>query len=352
MKLSRILIVALCLFLVSFIAFAGGGRQAADQGQHRVAVLLMGMLGDLSYNDLLKEGTDRAERDFGVDVRFFEAQGPAEYESNLIAAIAGRFDLIICQGSAYITILAQHAPEHPNQKFAITDAIMNPIPPNVTCAAFAPNEGQFLVGAAMAMFATKTQIPGVTGERRVGWIAGLESPNINDFWAGFQQGVHYIDPNIQILRAFAGSWSDPIRGKELALAQYDQGVSIIANAASRTGLGLFEAAIERGRFVVGVDMDQYHLAPGHVLTSMLKHIDVGVYTVIESLVRNQFRGGEFIYMDLAANGVGLTDFSTMRRHLGPNFPQDIVDRTDDLARRIVSGEIQVNTFPGIRPWER
>jgi basic membrane protein A len=156
---------------------------------------------------------------------------------------------------------------------------------------------------------------------------------------------------MQILRAFAGSWSDPIRGKELALAQYDQGVSIIANVGSRTGLGIFEAAVERGRFVVGVDMNQDNLAPGHVLTSMLKHIDVAVYTVIESLVKGNFRGGEYMYMDLAANGIGLTDFSVMRAHLGPLFPQDIVNAVEDLSRRIVSGEIRVNTFPGIRPWE-
>lgn len=355
MRLRRVVIVVtLCLLMISLPLFAGGRRQAADQGDRplRIAVCLMGMLGDLSYNDLLKEGTDRAVADFGVYVRIFEARGPADFEGNLMAAIAGGFDLIITQGSPFIGILAEHAPRHPNQLFAITDAIMNPIPPNVTCIAFAPNEGQFLVGAAMAMFATRTEIPGVTGERRVGWITGLESPNINDFWAGFQQGVHHIDPDMTILRAFAGSWSDPIRGKELALAQFDQGVSIIANVGSRTGLGIFEAAQERGRFLVGVDMNQDHLAPGHVLTSMLKHIDVGVYAVIENLVNGHFNGGGFTYMDLASGGVGLTDFAVMRQHLGPLFPEDIVTKVNELERQIISGEIRVNTFPGIRPWER
>jgi len=354
MKKGRVLLIA-ALLVITLTAglFAAPARDAGPNAKKlRVAVCLMGMLGDLSYNDLLKQGTDRAVNDFGVEVKFLEAKGPADYESNLIAAIAGGFDLVICQGSAYISMLAQHAAENPKRLFAITDAIMSPIPPNVTCAAFAPNEGQFLVGATMAMLATRTNIPGITGEKKVGWITGIESPNINDFWAGFEQGVKYIDPSIQILKAFVGSWSDPIKAKELALAQYDQGVSVIANVGSRSGLGIFEAAKERGRYVIGVDMNQDNLAPGNVVTSMLKHIDVGVYTVIESLVKNKFRGGEYMYMDLKANGIGLTDFSVFKKHLGNNFPQDIYNKVQELNKKIISGEIVVNTFPGIRPWEK
>ena len=354
---KRIYAVLIVLVLVSALGLSVcTPRKPAETAQPQkpitVAVTLMGMLGDLSYNDKLKEGTDKAIKDFGVEVKFFEARSAADYEGNLIAAIAGGYDLIICQGSVHISMLAQLAPEYHEQKFAITDAIMNPVQPNVTSVAFAPNEGQFLAGAMMAMLSKRTEIPGVTGEKKVGWITGIDSPNISDFWAGFEQGVQYIDPEIQILKAYAGSWSDPIKGKELALAQYDQGVSVIAQVASRTGLGIIEAAAESKRYVVGVDSNQDNLAPGFVVCSMLKHIDVGVYSVIESLVKNDFQGGGFLYMDLKAGGVGLTDFSVFKAHLGNNYPKDIVDKVEELTKKVASGEIVVNTFPGIRPWEK
>lgn len=318
----------------------------------KVCVVMSGMLGDMAYNDKLKEGTDRAEAELGVTVKLIEAASSADFESNLISACDGDYDFIICQGSGFLNLLATHAPNYPDKKFAITDAIMaQPSPENVLSIAFAPNEGQFLAGAAMAMLTTRTDFPGINEEKIVGWISGTESPNLNDFWAGFEQGVHYIDPDITILKAFAGSFGDPIKGKELALAQYEQGADIIAQVANRTGLGIIEAAEESKLYCIGVDSIQDGLAPGYILTSMYKNIDEGVYAGIKSVVDGTFEGGGFIYMDLAAGGVGLSDFSVFREFWGDQFPEDIVEECSKLEEMIKSGEIKVNTYPGIRPWE-
>ena len=345
------LIFITALLLTSCGGKSDGNGTTADGESVSVAICLAGMLGDLGYNDLLKLGADRATEDFGVTVKMLEASGEADFESLLIAAIAGDYDLIICQGSGYLDMLKEQCPEYPDQKFAITDAILNPTPPNLTCAAFAPNEGQFLVGACMALLTTRTDIPGINEEKRVGWITGNESPNLNDFWAGFEQGVHYIDPDIEILKAYAGSFSDPVKGKEIALAQYEQGADVIAQVASRTGLGIIEAAAEVGKYCVGVDSNQDGLAPGNVVCSMIKRIDEGVYAVIKSVVEDEFQGGGYIYMDLKAGGIDLTDFSVWKEHLGDAFPQDIVDEVMSLKQKIIDGEIVVNTYPGIRPWE-
>lgn len=41
---------------------------------------------------------------------------------------------------------------------------------------------------------------------------------LHDFYTGYEQGAKYIDPDITILQAFAGTWTDPLKGKELTLA--------------------------------------------------------------------------------------------------------------------------------------
>lgn len=333
---------------------AGSEAPAAETENQavKVCVVMSGMLGDLGFNDLLKMGTDRAEQDFGVTVKLIEAANTADFEGNLLAACEGGYDFIICQGPGFSDLLKTASETYPDQKFAITDAVVSPTPANVMCIVFAPNEGQFLVGAAMAMFTTKTDIPGVRGNKIVGWISGNESPNILDFYAGFEHGVHYIDPEITILQAFAGTYSDPIKGKELALAQYEQGADIIAQVANRTGLGIIEAAVETGRFCVGVDQDQDALAPGNILTSMLKQIDEGVYAGIKSVVDGSFKGGGYIYLDLASGGIGITDFSVFREYWGDElFPQDIVDKCEELKAMIAGGEIVVNVNPAYRTWE-
>jgi basic membrane protein A len=281
-----------------------------------------------------------------------EANETADREPNTIACADGGYDLVVAVGSGQLDIVKNAAAQFPDQKFAITDAILYPTPDNVVSIAFAPNEGQFLVGAAMAMLTTKTDIPGINPDKVVGWISGTENPNINDFWAGFQHGVRYIDPDIQILQAYAGSWGDPIKGKELATAQYELGADVIANVAAGTGLGIFEAAQELQKFVVGVDINQDNIAPGFVLTSMIKHVGDGVYKVIESVVNDQFDGGGYIYMDLASGGIELTDFSTFKEYWGDKFPEDIPAKMEELTAKIASGEIKVDTNPDIRFWEK
>ena len=360
MKKARFLLVALVALALGLTACAPKATATPEVVAPTVApakpisvcVSLLGKLGDKSYNDTVAVGMVRAEKDFGITYKMLEANDAAAREPNLLACADGGYDLVIAIGSGQLDITKRAAEEYPNVRFAITDSILYPTPKNVLSVAFAPNEGQFLVGAAMAMFTTKTNIPGVNPDKVVGWITGTESPNIKDFYAGFEQGVHYIDPEITILKGVIGSFTDPIKGKEFANAQYDQGADIIAQVAAGSGLGIIEAAAEQKKFVVGVDTDQDNLAPGWVLTSMEKHVDVGVYNAVKSVVEGKFEGGGYKYMDLSTDAIKLTDFSTFKSVWGDKFPQDIVDKVNELRAKIISGEIKVNTNPDIRFWEK
>lgn len=315
----------------------------------KVCITLPGMLGDKSYNDMMKIAADKAIADFGVEVKLLEAKSPADFEPNNIAAANGGYDLVIILSGQQKDAANKVIPQYPNQKFATIDFAV-PNTKNVYSTLFAANEGQFLVGAAMAMFTKKTNIDGVNDKNIIGWISGTETPLINDFYGGFEQGAKYIDPDIQILKAFAGSFTDPLKGKELALSQYEQGADIIAQVASGTGIGILEAAANKKLFAVGVDLNQDNLQPGYILTSMLKNVDSAAYLFIESLVKDTYKGGEYLYMNLEKGGVGLTDFSVFKSKWGDKFPQDIVDKCNEIANDIKSGKIKVNEVPGVRPW--
>jgi len=172
---------------------------------------------------------------------------------------------------------------------------------------------------------------------------------LHDFYIGYEQGAKYINPDIKILQAFAGTWTDPLKGKELTLAQYEQGADIVMNVASGTGPGILEGAKEAGKYAIGVDLNQDNDQPGSVLTSMVKRVDNACYLTIESVVNGTFEGGTTQYLTLADGGVSLTDFSVIKEYLGDKFPQDIVDRCDELAEKIISGEIVVENYEGFGP---
>lgn len=237
---------------------------------------------------------------------------------------------------------------HPflNIKFALIDGVADSSNTNVISSIFAQNEGSFLAGAVAAMFTTNTSIPNVNANKVVGWVGGMEVPVLKDFFTGFKQGVEYIDPQIKILQSFAGTFNDPLKGKELTIAQYSQGADIVMNVASGTGNGVLEASKEQNRYAIGVDLDQDYTYPGHIVTSMLKRVDRATYLAIQSMVNNTFNGGEVIYLNIENGGIGLTDMSVIKEALGDKFPNYIIDKVKELEDKVKSGEIIVNYYEG------
>jgi len=327
---------------------AASGSAASGGGKIRVCIVYSGSLGDKSYNDSCNEGAQRAAKELGVEVKNLEASSSAdEWKANLLSAAEDGYDLVICSSSNFEEYLKEIAPQYPNVKFAIIDTTVKG--DNIVSVSFAQNQGSFLAGAAAAMFTTKTDIPGVNADKVIGWVGGMDIPVLHDFYVGYEQGAKYIDPDIKILQSFAGSWSDPLKGKELALAQFDQGADIVMNVASGTGPGILEAATQAGKYAIGVDLNQDNDQPGHVLTSQLKRVDTACYSLIESVVQGTFKGNTVSYLTIKDEGVGLTDFSVMRKALGDKFPEDIVTKVDELKSKIASGEIVVNNYEGFGP---
>ncbi|HHY79496.1 MAG TPA: BMP family ABC transporter substrate-binding protein [Thermoanaerobacter sp.] len=320
------------------------GDNAAGSKKLRVALVYSGFLGEKSFNDSAHAGAMRAVNDFGIELKELESKEPAEWESNVVAMASEGYDLVVCVSTQFQDILAKHAPEFPDIKFALIDGVTKG--DNIVSTTFAQNEGSFLAGAAAAMFTTKTQVPNVNADKVIGWVGGMDIPVLHDFFVGYEQGAKYIDPDIKILQSFAGTFNDPLKGKELTLAQYSQGADIVMNVASGTGMGVLEAAKEADKYAIGVDMNQDDVYPGHILTSMVKRVDNATYLVIESVVKGTYKGNTTEYLDINKGGVSLTDMSVMKEALGDKFPQDIPEKIAELEEKVKSGEIKVNAYEG------
>ena len=278
----------------------------------RVCIVYTGNLGDKSYNDSCNAGAKKAVEDFGIELKSLEGTTAQEWEANLVAACEEGYDLIIGASSNIADYITEHAPNYPDVKFAVIDTTVNL--DNVESISFAQNQGSFLAGAAAAMFTQKTDIPNVNDAHVIGWVGGMDIPVLHDFYTG-----------------------------------YEQGADIVMNVASGTGTGILEAAKEADKYAIGVDLNQDADQPGHVVTSMVKRVDNACYLVIQSVVEGKFKGGSTQYLSLAEGGVSLTDFAEIKKSLGEKFPQDIVDKCEELSKKIVSGEIVVKNYEGFGP---
>lgn len=341
-KLSIIILLGLVAFSCSEQSY----NSNKESSKLRVALVLAGFLGDKSFNDSSYIGAQQAQNDFGVEIKVMESKVPAEWESNLLAMASDNYDLVIGVSTQLQDIINKHASSFPNIKFALIDGVADSSITNVISSIFAQNEGSFLAGAVAAMFTTNTSIPNINSNKVVGWVGGMEIPVLKDFFIGYKQGVEYIDPQIKILQSFAGTFNDPLKGKELTIAQYSQGADIVMNVASGTGNGVLEASKEQNKYSIGVDLDQDSTYPGHIVTSMLKRVDRATYLAIQSVVNDSFNGGEVIYLNIDNGGIGLTDMSVIRETLGNKFPMFIIDKVKELEEKVKNGDIVVNYYEG------
>ncbi len=291
---SWVALGGLCVINVALLLLPGDRRkEPSGQARARVGLVFdVGGRGDKSFNDRAYEGVERAVRELGISAQYVEPGEGADREAGIRLLAAQGFDLVIGVGFIFSDDMYALAHEYPKTRFACIDYAKFDdkgfvVPPaNMVALKFREEEGAFLVGA-LAALVSKTQA--------VGFVGGMDIPLIHKFEAGYQAGAHAVCPACRVLVGYAGvtgeAFKNPAKGKELALSQYGAGADVIFHASGSTGLGVFEAARSQGKLAIGVDADQWSEAPGHVLTSMIKRVDVVVLDTIRRVLEQRFEGG-------------------------------------------------------------
>ncbi|PMQ02285.1 MAG: BMP family ABC transporter substrate-binding protein [Dictyoglomus sp. NZ13-RE01] len=291
----------------------------------------VGGRGDKSFNDAAYAGLQKAIKLLKVEGKDMEpGPGGANREELLRTLAEQNYDLVVGVGFLFTDAIIKTAKEFPNVKFAIVDGDVGDLP-NVASLLFNEHEGSFLVGAIAGLL-TKTNV--------IGFVGGMDIPLIHKFEVGYKAGAMYVNPKVKVLINYIGvtgeAFKDPVKGKELALAQYKQGADIIYHASGASGEGVFEAAKETGKYAIGVDSPQAWIAPGRIITSMLKRVDEAVFLTIKDVVEGKFKGGRK-YFGLANKGV---DYE-YDEYTKPLIPSNVKGRVDALKSSIIAGKIVV-----------
>ncbi len=323
----------------SALAFAlAVGVPAAHAARAPAALIIaQGGLGDKSYNDLADAGFKRACAASKLVCKDVESKDVVAQAENILrtAAGPGGFGVIVDLEYSHGDALKKVAADYPKVDFAI----LNEVEPgaNVASLLFKEQEGSYLAGALAAQVASDPKIKGVGPKPIIGVIGGIKSAGIDKFIVGYIQGAHAINPDCQVKVAYANNFGDPAIGLQMAKAMFDQGASVVYQVAGGTGIGVIQAAKQTGHFAIGVDTDQDGMAPGSVLTSMIKRTDIAVATVVADYAQGKFPGGRTVTFGLKENGVGLSPM-TYTKNL---VPAAYIAKVDELRKNILSGAIKV-----------
>nr|WP_276300735.1 BMP family protein [Halorussus sp. DT80] len=311
-------------------------------------VYATGGLGDNSFNDMAHAGVQRAAEEFDVSFQNAEPSSPSD-----VASLQRRFarsqnpdyDLICCIGFVQADGLQRNAQRFSDQRFMVVDTVVEQ--PNVASYVFKEQQGSFQVGHLAGLLTTMEFSAGAgqtNDATTVGFVGGQEVPLIKKFEAGYRAGVQHANADVNVLSAYAGSFSDPAQGQSIANSMYNNGADIIYHAAGGTGNGVFRAAQNSGRYAIGVDADQSQSLPEYgdvILASMVKHVDEAVFRSIRRVTNDNFEGGTANRLGLEQNGVE----AVYGQGLAGEIPAEVKSALEQSEQQIVGGDIEVPTEP-------
>ena len=330
---TRILFIILAL-LATMIQ----SPQASQLDDRPVLGLLIGVsgLGDQSFNDMTYAGLFKIKQEHDLKLILEDNEKDEDgFRQSMQRLVDKGATIIVANGFYLKELVQQYALRYPDRYFILQDAEL-PEMNNVASILYSVEEGSFLVGALAGL---------MTASNHVGFIGGVDIPIMHVFREGFHQGVLYTNPTAAIREEFITKAPDfsgfrqPSLGYERATAAYRDGVDIIYVAAGLTGNGALQAAKDNDRFAIGVDSDQDHLAQGHVLTSMMKRLDIATYTEVKHIISGNFTPGVKIY-GLREQGVDLSPMKFTRHLIPPRF----LDRIEAIRREIIAGKIKVPKY--------
>lgn len=291
-----------------------------------------GGINDQSFNQGVWEGLEEAKKELGVNVEYLESKDANSYKPNLETLLDNEDDLVIGAGFKMGDAITEEAKANPDVKYAIVDFAPENSPENLVGIMFKQEEPSFLVG----------YIAGLTSEtNKVGFVGGQESTVISGFEYGYKAGVDYAakekGTEIETMSQYIGGFTDVQKAKAITTQMYQQGCDVVFHAAGAGGDGVIEAAKEQGKWAIGVDRDQYEMAPENVLTSAMKNANVAVHNLVKDLAEGkEFAGGSTISLGLKDEGaVGIAPTSDK------NVKKEILDKIPGLEKKIIDEEIKV-----------
>jgi basic membrane lipoprotein Med (substrate-binding protein (PBP1-ABC) superfamily)/DNA-binding SARP family transcriptional activator len=330
---------------------SGLARAAGVFAEVKRATLVRPGTGELSA--LIEAGFDQAVAEFGLVGEEFlfddSASGREDIKTELMRLAGAGTDLvIITSGTIRVEELAAARPD----VFWVSTYPVGDVP-NVTYFDVLDNEGGYLAGVAAALKST-------TGT--IGFIGGYDGGVIWSFHAGFVAGARSVDPDIEVEYLYLAGGNDfsgfhnAAAAEGLARGMYEHGADVIFAAAGDSGVGVFEAATalstaDRQLWAIGVDTDQHESVlrlsgavhseawRRHILTSVLKRVDVAVYEIVKDFAHGRFTSGARSF-NVATGGL---DISYSGGHV------DNIRTALETARAdIVSGRVIIPSVPAGR----
>jgi basic membrane lipoprotein Med (substrate-binding protein (PBP1-ABC) superfamily) len=238
-------------------------------------------------------------------------------------------DLIIGEAYAIEREARELAKEYPDVKFLMGSSL-DPQEPNFAVFDNWNQDAAYLGGMLAG---------GITKSNKIGAVGAMSIPEINRLVGAFQEGACAVNPDVNLLVAYIGSFYDVPGDKEAGLAQIDAGADVLY--AERFGAN--QAALDRGVYAIANLVEQEDTYDPVVITSTLWHSEPFIDAAIKDVKEGKFVAKDYgkEYGPLAAGGADLAPLGEWEA----KFPPELIAKIKETEAKMKSGAFAATIFP-------
>ena len=267
----------------------------------------------------------KAKKELGIEYTWSESVKSADFARVMREYAEKGYQLIMGDAFGAERIARRVAKAYPKVAFVFGSGI-GPAEPNFGVFDNWIHEAAYLSG----MIAGK-----MTKTNKIGVVAGMAIPEINRLVNAFKAGAKDVNKKVKCKVSFIGSFFDPPKAKEAALAQIEDGVDVIY--AER--FGVIEAAKEKHILAISNMSDQSKLGPDTVITGPVWDMWPTVKYVVGLVKAGVFTAqdfGSFSYM--SKGGCYLAPYHKWEKKL----PAEVKQLVEKRKKEILAGTFRVD----------
>ena len=310
--MKRILVAA----VAAVMAFAA---PVLAQQQLRVALVLPGPISDGTFNTAAYQGLKAAEKKYNLKISVQENTTFAQSESALLQYAREGYDVVIGHGFQFGEPATKIHKRFPKTWFIINTAKVAGEP---NLASFDNRWGDAgYVAGAIAAFLTKTGT--------VGHIGGIPVPVIQEYNDGFDRGAKRFKPDIKVLSAYVGSFSDIAKGKEITLSLIERGADVVTATGNESVVGTIQAAKEKGVMAIGTAFDSASFAPDTIVTTAIVRFDLNIDMAIGLVVSKKLEPKNYL-LGFKEDGLALAPYRNFEGKISAENKAKITQLIEDI----------------------
>jgi basic membrane lipoprotein Med (substrate-binding protein (PBP1-ABC) superfamily) len=306
------------------LAAALPGRVLAQDGKLKVAAIFATPIEE-PWDHQIHVALQQAEQEGSIEYKWSEKVESADFSRVMREYATGGYDLVMGDAFAAERESRRTAKEFPKVAFLFGSGA-GPAEPNFGVFDNWIHEPAYLSGLIAGKM-TKSNV--------VGAVAAMGIPEVNRLVNAFFAGAKTANEAVKQKVTFIGSFFDPPKAKEAAIAQIDAGVDVIY--AER--FGVIEAAAERKILAISNMSDQASLAPDTVITGPVWNMYPTVAQAIKLVKAGVFTAQDYgDFSRMAKGGSDLAPYHAFEDKLPLEVKEMVIRKKDE----IIAGEFRVD----------